>query len=144
MFKGRSVIEIMVLIFTLVVAFAIVGLGVLIVVAQFHVLFDAKPLPSGLDNLAAMPARLFGLSMDWAGAETAFAVGLLTIGVMLAWEKFRPQSMRLVPAALIGVLTPVLGGGDAVILAIASRIWLTALEIVSGVVVLALPSSTAA
>ncbi len=84
------------------------GIGVLIVVAQFHVLFDAKPLPSGLDNLAAMPARLFGLSMDWAGAETAFAVGLLTIGVMLAWEKFRPQSMRLVPAALIGVLVATL------------------------------------
>jgi MFS superfamily sulfate permease-like transporter len=32
------------------------GIGVLIVVGQFHVLFDAKPLASGLENLAAMPA----------------------------------------------------------------------------------------
>jgi hypothetical protein len=34
MFKGRTVIEIMVLVFTFVVAFAICGLGVLIVVVE--------------------------------------------------------------------------------------------------------------
>lgn len=34
MFKGRSVIEIMVLTFTFVVGFAIVGLGILIVVVE--------------------------------------------------------------------------------------------------------------
>lgn len=80
------------------------GIGVLIVVGQFHVLFDARPLPSGLGNLAAMPGRLLGLSTDIAAAELAFAIGLTTIGVMLAWEKFRPAAMRLVPGALMGVL----------------------------------------
>ena len=80
------------------------GIGVLIVVGQFHVLFDAKPLASGVDNLAAMPGRLLGLNPgDISGAEVAFAVGLLTIGAMLAWEKFRPASMRLLPGALVGV-----------------------------------------
>lgn len=34
MFKGRSVIEIMVLVFTLVVAFAICGLGVLVLLVE--------------------------------------------------------------------------------------------------------------
>ena len=34
MFKGRSVIEIMVLVFTFVVAFAICGLGILIVIVE--------------------------------------------------------------------------------------------------------------
>ena len=64
------------------------GIGVLIVVGQFHVLFDAKPLPSGLDNLAAMPGRLFGLSaVTLEAAEYAFAIGLLTIAAMLGWEK---------------------------------------------------------
>lgn len=49
------------------------GIGVLIVVGQFHVLFDAKPLPSGLQNLSAMPGRLLGLSPDnIAAAELAF------------------------------------------------------------------------
>jgi len=80
------------------------GIGALIVVGQFHVLFDAKPLPNGLSNLAAMPARLFGLSTtNIAAAELAFAIGLVTIGAMLAWEKLRPASMKLVPGALIGV-----------------------------------------
>lgn len=82
------------------------GIGVLIVVGQFHVLFDAKPLPDGLSNLTAMPARLLGLIPDGSlvAAELAFAVGVLTIGFMVGWEKLRPQSLRLVPGALIGVL----------------------------------------
>jgi len=81
------------------------GIGALIVVGQFHVLFDAKPLPNGLSNLAAMPARLLGLSANnVAAAEMAFAIGLVTIGAMLAWEKLRPASMKLVPGALVGVL----------------------------------------
>ncbi|KQS04308.1 SulP family inorganic anion transporter [Sphingomonas sp. Leaf357] len=80
------------------------GIGVLIVVGQFHVLFDAKPLPNGLGNLAAMPGRLLGLSTDIQAAELAFAIGVTTILVMLGWEKFRPQALKLVPGALMGVL----------------------------------------
>lgn len=78
------------------------GIGMLIVVGQFHVLFDDKPLASGLANLIAMPGQIFGLSNE--DAATAFAVGLVTIGGMLAWEKFRPAPLRLVPGALVGVL----------------------------------------
>jgi MFS superfamily sulfate permease-like transporter len=82
------------------------GIGVLIVVGQFHVLFDHKPLPNGLSNLIAMPGKLLGLGdQDMA---TAFAVGLLTIGAMIGWEKFRPKSLKLVPGALVGVLAATL------------------------------------
>ena len=81
------------------------GIGVLIVVGQFHVLFDHKPLPSGLQNLAAMPGRLLGLSPSNIQAnELAFAVGLVTIAAMLGWEKFRPAALRLMPGALVGVV----------------------------------------
>jgi MFS superfamily sulfate permease-like transporter len=80
------------------------GIGVLIVVGQYHVLFDAKPLSSGLENLAAMPGRLLGLSpSNMQTTEIALLLGLMTIGVMLAWEKFRPASLKLLPAALLGV-----------------------------------------
>lgn len=85
------------------------GIGVLIVAGQFHVLFDAKPLPSGLANLTAMPGRLLGLSPEGGhSALPAFAVGLVTIAAMLGWEKFRPASLKLVPGALIGVLAATL------------------------------------
>lgn len=85
------------------------GIGLLIVVGQFHVLFDAKPLPGGIDNLLAMPGRLLGLAPGGAeGAIAAFAIGILTIATMLGWEKLRPQSLRLVPAALVGVVVATL------------------------------------
>ncbi|MFW2828920.1 SulP family inorganic anion transporter [Sphingomonas sp. ID0503] len=95
------------------------GIGVLIVVGQFHVLFDDRPLPSGLENLAAMPGQVLGLSaMTVQSAELAFLVGVITIATMLAWEKFRPATLKLIPGALMGVLAGTLvayfGGLDVV------------------------------
>lgn len=81
------------------------GIGALIVIGQFHILFDAKPMSSGLQNLAAMPGRVFGLDFSNAAAtEMALLIGILTIVVMLGWEKLRPRSLALVPGALLGVL----------------------------------------
>ncbi|MBN8816210.1 MAG: SulP family inorganic anion transporter [Sphingomonas sp.] len=85
------------------------GIGVLIVVGQFHVLFDAKPLSSGLDNLTAMPGRLLGLDpANVTATELALALAVLTIGIMIAWDKFRPASLKLVPSALLGVVAATL------------------------------------
>ena len=81
------------------------GIGVLIVAGQFHVLFDARPLPSGTANLLAAPARVLGLSFaSLEATELAFGVGLLTIAAMLGWERFRPAKLRLLPGALVGVV----------------------------------------
>ncbi|NYT41809.1 SulP family inorganic anion transporter [Sphingomonas sp. R-74633] len=81
------------------------GIGALIVVGQFHTLFDAKPLSSGLENLAALPGRLFGLDpTNIAGTELALGLGVLTIGLMLGWDKLKPQALRLIPGALVGVV----------------------------------------
>lgn len=80
------------------------GIGALIVLGQFHILFDAKPLASGLENLAAMPGRVLGISVDSPRqTELALVLGLLTIAVMVGWEKIRPASLSLVPGALLGV-----------------------------------------
>jgi MFS superfamily sulfate permease-like transporter len=103
------------------------GIGVLIVVGQFHVLFDAKPLASGLENLAAMPGRFLGLNPgDISGAEKALAIGVLTIVAMLGWEKFRPKSLKLVPGALVGVVSATLvasfGGLDVARVMVPSNI----------------------
>ncbi|WP_091148713.1 SulP family inorganic anion transporter [Novosphingobium sp. CF614] len=81
------------------------GIGALIVIGQFHILFDEKPLSSGLDNMAMIPARILGLDFgNIAATEFALALGVLTIAVMLGWEKLRPKSMALVPGALLGVV----------------------------------------
>jgi len=91
------------------------GIGVLIVAGQLHVLVDNKPQASGLDNLQAAPGALLGLlPLDGAGGEVALLVGLVTMGVMVGWEKLRPAFLRLVPGALLGV-----GAGTAVASALA-------------------------
>ncbi len=91
------------------------GIGVLIVVGQLQVLVDSKPKASGLDNLLAAPGAILGLlPLDGVGGEAALLVGLVTIGVMIGWEKLRPASLRLVPGALLGV-----GAGTAAAAALA-------------------------
>ncbi|MDQ0251942.1 MFS superfamily sulfate permease-like transporter [Sphingomonas kyeonggiensis] len=81
------------------------GIGALIVVGQFHTLFDAKPLSSGLENLAALPSRLFGLEpTNIAGTELALALGVLTIVLMIGWDKLKPTALKLIPGALVGVV----------------------------------------
>jgi MFS superfamily sulfate permease-like transporter len=81
------------------------GIGALIVLSQFHILFDEKPLANGVQNLAAMPARMLGLEpFDIRQTELALLMGLLTIGVMVGWEKFKPSKLGLLPGALLGVM----------------------------------------
>ena len=72
---------------------------------------------------------------SWGFYITAFTESYLA-GVIAV---FAPAGLLVREAALISVLTPVLGGPDAVILAVAARIWHTALELVSGILVLAVP-----
>lgn len=81
------------------------GIGAVIVLAQFHIMFDAKPLSNGLENMAMIPARILGLDFSsFQATEIALMIGLVTIGVMIGWEKLRPKSMSLVPGALLGVI----------------------------------------
>jgi len=79
------------------------GIGVLIFIGQFHVLFGDSPKPSGVQNLLAIPVSLFRLFTESDSTAGAFAAGIITIIAMLGWEKFRPATLRLVPGALVGV-----------------------------------------
>lgn len=81
------------------------GIGILIVLAQLHVLTDALPKANGLDNLIAIPAAFFNfVSSPEGNRPGAVIVGLATIVAMLGWEKIRPAKLKLLPGALMGVL----------------------------------------
>jgi len=85
------------------------GIGALIVIGQFHILFDEKPLSSGLENIAMMPARVLGLDFSSiAATELALGIGALTIAIMVGWEKVKPKSLGLLPGALLGVVAATL------------------------------------
>jgi uncharacterized membrane protein YbhN (UPF0104 family) len=77
-----------------------------------------------------------GSSGSWGFYIAAFT-GSYVAGVIAV---FAPAGLLVREAALIGLLSPLLGSGDAVILAAASRIWLTALEVLAALFVLALPT----
>ena len=80
------------------------GIGVLIVLSQVHVMFDTSPQPSGMQNLLGFPATLASaLPLESGGAWQAGALGLGTIAVMWGWERLRPQRLRFIPGALLGV-----------------------------------------
>lgn len=96
------------------------GIGVLILVSQFHVMVGDDPKGSGLENLLAIPQAigkgLFPgeeLTMHWVAAR----IGILTIVAMILWQALAPRKLRSIPAPLVGVL---LATGEA---------WLQDLEI---------------
>ena len=79
------------------------GIGVLIVASQAHVMVDDRPAGHGLENLVRIPAALVSIFRGDARHTEAALVGLLTIGALLAWKRFAPGRLRLVPATLVGV-----------------------------------------
>ncbi len=83
------------------------GIGVLIMASQFHVMLDGKPKANGLQNLLAIPGEIFGgiFPLDGSRHEHAALIGILTISILVLWQKFRPQKLRFLPGALVAVVT---------------------------------------
>jgi MFS superfamily sulfate permease-like transporter len=82
------------------------GIGLLIVLQQFHVMLDHKPKGTGLANLKAMGPAIFGdlFPIDGSAEERTILLALLVIGIMFLWQRYRPDRFRLVPGALLGIV----------------------------------------
>lgn len=80
------------------------GIGVLIFVSQFHVMFDGKPFGTGIQNLVNIPRALFDAVTIGDSHLTAGEIGLLTVATIVVWGYLTPKSWRVVPAPLVGVL----------------------------------------
>jgi len=91
------------------------GIGVLIFASQFHVMVDDAPRSGGLENLLSIPAAIKKglMPMDGAPHQRAALIGLATIATILAWNRFKPERLSLLPAPLLGV---VVGSGLAAVL----------------------------
>jgi MFS superfamily sulfate permease-like transporter len=86
------------------------GIGVLIVGSQFHVLVDDGPKGTGLQNLLSIPASIYKgiMPIDGSSHHMAAAVGLITIGIILAWS-YVPKKLKLIPAPLVAVVVATIG-----------------------------------
>ncbi len=80
------------------------GIGVLIFVSQFHVMFDGKPFGTGIQNLVNIPRAFIDAVRIGDSHLTAGEIGLLTITTIVGWGYLTPKSWRIVPAPLVGVL----------------------------------------
>lgn len=83
------------------------GIGVVLVLAQLHIVLGGEPEHSAVVNLIELPSQLM------THHSKAALIGVLTIAVLLSWERLPWKS---VPAPLVAVafatLTAWLGGFD--------------------------------
>ena len=87
------------------------GIGLLIIVGQFLVMLGYGPKGSGFASIAAMPAAIGSFiehAREGAGADehSSFIAGLLglaTIAIMLAWKKFAPKALQVIPGPLVAI-----------------------------------------
>lgn len=82
------------------------GIGLLILCSQFHVMLDATPKGTGLENLITLPEMLFKvITLNDGVHEAAALIGLLTIGIILTWERLPIEKLRnALPPTLIGII----------------------------------------
>jgi len=82
------------------------GIGVLIMVGQFHVVVDDSPKGSGLKNILSIPAAVFDgiFPLDGSPHEMAAVIGLATMAVIVIWNKYRPANLQFLPGPLMGLL----------------------------------------
>lgn len=82
------------------------GIGILILAAQFHVMVDDAPRQNGINNLMAIPISVYKAVFPPDGAvhHLAAYVGLITLAIMILWQKFAPTRLKWVPGALVGVV----------------------------------------
>lgn len=74
------------------------GIGVVITLAQLHVLLGEKPNPNAWTNLLDLPHEIATLH-----THSAF-LGLLTIAILMFW-KYVPKKIQIIPGALVAVVT---------------------------------------
>lgn len=82
------------------------GIGILILISQFHVMIDDRPQAHGIENLLAIPNSINKVFFppDGSSYQIAALIGVLTIAAMILWDRFKPDRLRLLPGALMGVV----------------------------------------
>jgi len=86
------------------------GIGVLIIVSQFHVMLDhqatwhGKDAHGGLEYAATIPEAIIKCFDADLNHDLAAGIGVITILTIVLWQSFAPQKLKLIPAALLGVI----------------------------------------
>ncbi len=79
------------------------GIGILILISQFHVMFDSTSFSSGLENLKNIPSTVINAISVGGTPLTAGGIGILTIATIFGWAAMAPKNLKVIPAPLVGV-----------------------------------------
>jgi MFS superfamily sulfate permease-like transporter len=93
------------------------GIGVIILVGQFHKLFDLKAEGTGLKQMLAVGGTLStAFGPDGAKHLKAAALGIPAVALIFLWKPLVPGRLKMLPASLVAVV------GGAVALAAAQAL----------------------
>jgi MFS superfamily sulfate permease-like transporter/mannitol/fructose-specific phosphotransferase system IIA component (Ntr-type) len=81
----------------------LIGIGVLILGSQMHVSIDEDPKSSFMQNVVTLPGAVFGRLTEGVEAATPIAILVATLVLLVAWNRFRPKKLELVPGHLVAL-----------------------------------------
>jgi MFS superfamily sulfate permease-like transporter len=86
------------------------GIGILILVSQFHVMLDHVPEPSGLANLCGIPVAIAKgvFPLEASSHHLAAAIGILTIVILVFWNNLHIKKLRFIPGSLVAIVVATL------------------------------------
>jgi MFS superfamily sulfate permease-like transporter len=88
-----------------VVSGMLLGMGLLIIVTQFHIMLDDAPKGTGLDNLILIPQAIWnGIAAGTAPHNAAALLGLASILIAWGWSRCKFSLAKVLPPALVAIV----------------------------------------
>ena len=85
------------------------AIGLLILVSQVHVAFDALPKSSGPQNIIHIPKSFYDLVVLEGGGRAAFGIAMLTLFSILSWQTFAKKLSKIIPGPLFAIIVTAVG-----------------------------------
>ncbi|MBY0359921.1 MAG: hypothetical protein K2W82_18095 [Candidatus Obscuribacterales bacterium] len=80
------------------------GVGMLIVLSQFHVMFDLAPHKSATESIAAVPSSIAAAKQNGSQAQVAIMIAMASLSVIFVWRWLKLDKYLLVPGGLPAII----------------------------------------
>ena len=86
------------------------GIGISIFLSQFHIMLDSKPQNTFFENIADLWNVIYNSVLPFDGSQHHHAcfIGIITIGTIILWNNIPNKKLKVIPSALVAVLTATL------------------------------------
>ncbi len=83
------------------------GIGISIFLSQFHIMLDSSPQNNFISNIKDLLSVIYNsvLPLDGSQHHHACTIGILTISMILLWNLLPYKKLKVIPSALVGVIT---------------------------------------